>query len=129
MNELNKLASETKDLTVSLNELSAIYKRIEEILERENKFKIEFSYQTSDTNGIIISWRRYICNKKKKCRLYATFIDLDIEKAIDELPIELRVEAAQYLFQFVNAFKEFMKVKSEEIQDTISELKSELECF
>lgn len=127
--ELDELVDDVKDLTTSLDEMSEIFKQIEEILERENKFKIEFSHQVEFIQGTIISWQRIRNSKKKKCRLYVRFIDRDIEKPIGDLSVELKIEVSQYVFIFLKEFRRYMKEKTEEAQDAITKMKMELECL
>jgi hypothetical protein len=61
--------------------------------------------------------------------MYVKWVERNIEKPMAELSVELKVECAQYLFPFLGAFREFMKEKTEEIQDTIVKLKADMECY
>lgn len=127
--ELENLVDEVNILTHALDETSRIIKKIEDVLAKENKFKLEFEYHADNIEGIFISWKRIICHKKKKCRLYIKWVERDVERPIAELPVELRLEVMKYLFPFLEAFKVFVKGKAIEVQDALAEMKSELECY
>lgn len=129
INELDNLVDEVNLLTKALDETSVIIRQIEDILAKENKFKLEFKYHADVIEGIFISWKRIICHKKKKCRLYVQWVERNIERPIAELPVELRLEVIKYLFPFLEAFKEFVKVRAAEVEDAVAKMKSELECY
>lgn len=127
--ELNETSLEARAMSIALDDFSKILHKIEDKLEKENKYKLEFEYHACPIEGIFIAWKRLIGSKKKRCRLYIKWVDKDIERPLAELPMQLRLDVAKYLLPFLREFREYLKEKTDSIEDEVAKIKAELECY
>jgi len=127
--QLDDTSAAAKSFSHVIDDFFKVLNQIENKLENENKYKLEFEYHAEKIQGIFIAWKRLPNTKKKRCRLYVKWVERDIERPLVELPVEVRLECAKYLFPFLKAFREFLQEKTNDIEDEVASMKAELECF
>lgn len=130
MKYLDDSVVEAAALTAILDEFSKTLHKVEERLTEANKYKLEFEYHADTIHNVFLSWRKPIkARKRKKCRVCIRMPDLEIDRPLGDLPVELRIEYAKYLMPFLQAFKEYMSEKIDEMEDKVAKLKADMECY
>jgi len=123
--ELLEAVDAIEVLQDNLGRVSDMIKAIENKLEKQNKFKLEFQYHACNIEGVFISWRRIYESKKKRCRLFLKIVEKDIDRPFCELPVQLRLDYVKYLGPFLIAFREFAEEKAKEVQKVIETMEDE----
>jgi len=123
--ELLEAVDAIDSLQESLSRVSGMVKSIENTLERQNRFKLEFKYHACAIEGVFIEWRRLYDSKKKRCRLFLKVVEKDVDRPFCELPVELRLEYVKYLGPFLIAFRKFAKAKAIEVKKVIETMEDE----
>ena len=130
MKYLDDSVVEAAALTAILDKFSKTLHKVEERLTEANKYKLEFEYHADPIHNVFLSWRKPVkARKKKRCRVCIRVVDTGIDRPLGDLPIGLRIEYAKYLMPFLQAFKEHMSEKIDEMEDKVTQLKADMECY
>lgn len=123
---IDNLLNESMELGVELGKASSLVRYIENEFSKKMKFNIpfEFAIINSEHNGYKISWERHKESKKKIFRLYLKSPE-GVNKILQELNLETKLEFNKYIAQFLEAFCKYIKDKKIEAQNAIPEISND----